>query len=318
MTQTIDFIVNPRASNGRCGRDWTQIIEPELAARGVRVRVHLTEHSGHGVDLARRLAESADTLVSVGGDGTHNEVVAGLVAAGVPRQTGSVGFLTLGTGGDFRKTLGLPVDPIVQISAILDDVRAGRGHRLDCGRLHYTDHEGQPAERGFVNIAGFGISGQVDAYVNTTTKAFGGLVSFFVATLRATLAWRNRRVRIRIDGEPLPEQAIYNVAVANGRWFGGGMMVAPMARPDDGLFDIVCLGDLTFAQTLGLTRHIYAGTHLALPKIWHRRGRVVEAESDTQVLLDVDGEPLGRLPARFEIVPEALRVVGMRDLPTDS
>ncbi len=290
---------------------------PELSAKGVTARVHLTEFNGHGVDLACGLAETADVLVSVGGDGTHNEVVAGLVAAGVPRQNGSVGFLTLGTGGDFRKSLGLPVDPIVQISAILDDVRGGRGRRIDCGRLRYTDHQGQIAERGFINIAGFGISGQVDAFVNTTTKAFGGLLSFFVATLRATLAWRNRPVRIRIDGEELPEQPIYNVAVANGRWFGGGMMIAPQARPDDGLFDVVCLGDLSFTETLGLTRHIYAGTHLALPKIWHRRGRVIEAASDAEVLLDVDGEPLGRLPARFEIVPEALRVVGMRDLPAE-
>lgn len=280
--------------------------------------MHLTEHGGHGVTLARGLADTAQFLISVGGDGTHNEVVAGLVAAGVPRTAGSVGFLTLGTGGDFRKTLGLPVDPVTQVEAIVEDIRNGKGRRIDCGRLHYTDHQGREAERGFVNIAGFGISGQVDAFVNTTTKAFGGLVSFFVATLRATLAWKNRRVRIRIDGEAMPEQAIYNVAVANGRWFGGGMMIAPAAQPDDGLFDVVCLGDLSFAETLGLTRHIYAGSHLGLPKIWHRRGRVVEADSTHAVLLDVDGEPLGRLPARFEIVPEALRVVGMRDLPGEA
>lgn len=274
--------------------------------------MHRTEYGGHGVELARDLAAGATVLVSVGGDGTHNEVTAGLVAAGVPLDTPRVGFLTLGTGGDFRKTLGLPVDPVTQITAILDDVEAGRSARIDVGRLTYVDHEGRTAERGFVNIAGFGISGQVDAYVNSTTKAFGGLVSFFVATLRATLAWRNRPVRIRIDGEDLGEVRLYNLAVANGRWFGGGMMVAPEAKPDDGLFDVVCLGDLSFVETLGLTRHIYAGTHLGLPKIWQRRGRVVEAESRDEVLLDVDGEPLGRLPAKFEIVPEAIRVVGLR------
>lgn len=308
----MDFIINPNASNGRCGKVWMREIDAELRRLGIRYREHRTRASGDAVALAQQLARPYATLVSVGGDGTHNEIVGGLLAGGLPLEGLRVGFLTLGTGGDLRKTLGLPTDPLAQLGAILSDAAAALTRPLDVGRLTYTDHAGVQRCRGFVNIASFGIGGEVDDRVNRTTKALGGFASFLIGTMRATIAYRNRSVRLKIDGQDLGEQRIFNVAVANGQYFGGGMHVAPNAKPDDGLFDVVVIGDIRLPEVLISGPRIYRGTHLGLDKVWERRARFVEASSDETVLLDVDGEQLGRLPATFEVVPEAIRVLGVR------
>ncbi|RMF13665.1 MAG: diacylglycerol kinase family lipid kinase [Candidatus Dadabacteria bacterium] len=303
------FIVNPRASNGRCGRIWRNILAPWLEREHPGHDVRLTERGGHATDLAREAAAAGRAVISVGGDGTHNEVVSGLLASD---RIGNIvfGCLTLGTGGDFRRTLQLPRDPIEQAAELLQDLADGQTIAIDAGRLEYIDHDGQQATRGFLNIASFGIGGEVDDRVNRTTKMFGGFASFLIGSIRANFAYRNRPVRITIDGKELPVAKVFNVAVANGRFFGGGMQIAPNALPCDGLFDIVSLGDLTFAQKLAFASRVYRGTHLSVPGVEVRRGRVVKAVSDDVVLLDVDGEQPGRLPATFSIVPEALLLLG--------
>lgn len=310
------FVVNPKASNGRCGRIWRRRIVPWLRREGHEYEVRRTESGGHAIELAQALSRENRAIISVGGDGTHNEVVTGLLRA-APDGGGSapVGFLTLGTGGDFRKTLQLPPDPLAQLEHILLDLASGRSRRLDLGRIRYTAHDGSETERGFLNIASFGLGGEVDDRVNRTTKMLGGFASFLIGTMRATLAYRNRTVRIRLDGRDLGEHTVMNVAVANGRFFGGGMHIAPTARPDDGLFDVVILGDFRLLESLRLAPKLYEGAHLEHAKSEIHRGRKVEAESDEEVLLDVDGEAPGRLPAVFEVVPEAIRVVGVRLSP---
>jgi diacylglycerol kinase family enzyme len=163
----------------------------------------------------------------------------------------------------------------------------------------------------FANIASFGVSGVVDRLVNESGKKLGRL-SFMLATARATWAYKNQRVQLVFDGGERVEATINTVAVSNGRFFGGGMMVAPNAEIDDGMFDVICMGDLTFADLLSSGRRIYKGTHLAMDKVTSRRAKVVEAEAIDPgglVELDVDGEAPGKLPARFEILPAALWVV---------
>lgn len=313
LNTSIHFVVNPNASNGRCGKAWERLIEPELVRRGVPARVHRTAAVGGGARIACELAEQdAPVVISVGGDGTHNEVSSGLLRAGRIPEGPQIGFLTLGTGGDWRKTLGLPVDPLVQLEAILSDLDLERCRRLDLGRIRYVDHAGVELERAFINIASLGLAGEVDERVNRTTKALGGFASFLIGTLRATLSYRPRTVSLRLDGEDLGEFRILNVAAANGRYFGGGMHVAPGARPDDGLLDIIVMEAVGIPGQLAMAPRLYAGTHVDLPHVQVLHGRLFEATSKETVLLDVDGEALGRLPAAWEILPEALRVVGSR------
>jgi YegS/Rv2252/BmrU family lipid kinase len=301
-------VFNPKAGSAMGARRRGAL---EEALRRTLPDVELTETSGPG-DGTRRAREAlragAEMIVSVGGDGTHHEVVNGFFEedGAVVREGAVLAVLPGGTGGDFRKTLGYGKNPL-ELVALLGD-RATRP--CDVGRLAYVDHEGRPARRHFINIASFGLGGLVDDLVNKSTKAFGGFVSFAVGTVRAMTRFRAQRVRVRLDGGPERVRTISVVAVANGRWFGGGMQIAPGAVLDDGVFDVVTLPEQTLGEAMLRGHRVYLGTHVKLPGVIVERARTVEAEPfdpDEAVLLDVDGEAPGRLPATFEMREAAIR-----------
>lgn len=303
----VDFVVNPNAANGRCGKLWPAV---EAVAQRIfpEVKSWHTCTSGDGIPLARQAVEDGAVLVvSVGGDGTHNEVINGLMQL---KERPRFAILSVGTGGDFRKTVGWPLDPVAAVQALL----LGQARPIDLGQMSYVDHEGQEAQRYFGNIASFGIGGLVDDMVNRTTKIFGGKASFLAGTLRATLAYRNQPVVVCADGKEVYNGPVYNVAVCNGKYFGGGMMVGPGAELSDGLFDLVIMGDLSFVQTVSMASTIYSGSHISRPGIQSFRCRSVEVTTESEkVMIDLDGEFPGHMPGRFEIVPEALHMVFPED-----
>jgi diacylglycerol kinase family enzyme len=198
-----------------------------------------------------------------------------------------------------------------ELAAACEVVAANKRRRIDVGRMSFIAHDGAQVHRMFANIASFGLSGVVDRMVNESGKRLGRM-SFFVAAVRAAWSYKNRRIQLRCDGEDRIDLTIQTVAIANGRFFGGAMMVAPEAEPDDGLFDVVALGDFGLGDMIKSGRRIYKGSHLAMEKVSTRRARVVEAESidpNDVIELDIDGEAPGRLPARFELVPSALSLI---------
>ncbi len=299
-------VVNPHSANGRTGREW-----PRIAAaleRAIGPFDHgLTEGPGHATALCREaLAGGAERIISIGGDGTNNEIINGFFRDGQPlNPQARLGFIPRGTGGDLRRTLGVGL----KLADCLPLLERDRTRPIDLGRCRFSGPDGQPLERLFINITSFGLGGLVDRAVNESSKALGGKTSFLLGTLRALWRYRNRRVRLKVDAAFDRELLINNIAVANGRFHGGGMQVAPTAAPDDGLFDVVVLGDLTKPAMLRLSRHIYKGGHLAHPKVFHLQGRRVEADSDEEVLIDMDGEQPGRLPITLDILPAALKVI---------
>jgi YegS/Rv2252/BmrU family lipid kinase len=302
------LIVNPRSAGGRTSRRWPQLREIIHYAYGT-FEVKFTRSPGDGTFLARKALEAgAELVVAMGGDGTINEVVNGFFDGERAIAPGAAfGVLPAGTGGDFVKSLGTPQD----IAEAARQLKRAEPRPIDVGRLRFVGHGGRPAVRHFINIASFGISGLVDQYVNTSAKALGGTVSFLMATLKASLRYRNPPVRLELDGGKAREGKIYNVAVANGRYFGGGMKVAPGASLDDGLFDVITIGDMGMSDLLLHGMDIYTGRHLQSPKVSLQRARRVDAapvEKDSVVLLDVDGEQPGRLPATFELITGALKV----------
>lgn len=298
-------VVNPNSANGRTGKEWPKIAD-ELARHDRDFQYVFTTHRGHATDLTcQGLKEGFDLIVAVGGDGTNNEVVNGFFEDEKPINSEAVfGCITRGTGGDLRKTLGTPRD-LGRAAALL---AGGSTRVVDVGHMTLIDHEGKRVSRYFINIASFGIGGEVDARVNRTTKALGGFVSFAWASLVSMVHYKNKPVRLTVDGKTVGDFKIFNCAVANGQYFGGGMHVAPYAKMDDGLFDIVVLGDFSRTETILEMNKIYNGTHVHNPKVQCLTGRVVEATSDEVVLLDVDGEQPGRLPSTFSVLPGALRV----------
>lgn len=301
-------IVNPKAGAGAAKRRIPEISRA-LEQEGLDHEVRETAGPGD----ARRLVDQARTdgiecVALVGGDGTLNEACqAYLDHSGNVVPGPDLALVPAGTGGDFRKTFGLGEG----IRDAVHRIARATPRPLDLGVLEVVSNDGDKVVRAFLNIASFGIGGLTDRIVNATPKWMGGRVAFYLGTLRAMLAYRNAPVVVRLDGQELCRGPILNVAIANGRFFGGGMKIAPDADPSDGLFDVVVLGDLDRIEAVGLSRRIYRGSHIGDGKVRVGRGSVVEAEPlhpAERVLVDMDGETPGRIPLRARCAAGALRI----------
>lgn len=299
------LVVNPRSGNGDTGRRWPDISAAVGRSVG-EMQWAFTESSMHAAALtARALQDGWDTIVAVGGDGTLNEVVNGFFQVpGGPPPGASLAVIPRGTGGDFRRTFGWAGD----LRTACERLKRPETRAIDVGLLSFIGPDGRATRRHFVNVSSFGVSGQVDREVERASKGLGGKLTFFLASVKAMWRFRDQRIRMRADGGPWEELTITTVAMANGRYFGGGMCVAPTAEPDDGLFDVTVWTGYTLMDFALKSRRIYDGTHVQLPGTRTFRARVLEAESEEEVLLDVDGEQPGRLPVKAEILPGALRL----------
>lgn len=303
------FIVNPHSETGKTGKNWPGI-QAQLKSRFGRFDVQLTEGPGHATALTREaLRNGATRIVSVGGDGTLNEVLNGWLEEDRPlNPEAELGLIMRGTGGDFRKSLGLEND----LNSYLDTLAKTPARRVDVGKVTLTGKDGQPVKRYFINIGSFGMGGDVVNLIENSPlhKHLGGTPGFLLATLQSMARFRPQRVRLKIDHTLDLQQSILHVAVANGQAHGGGMRVAPKAQIDDGWFELVVLtgvGPLEAAMTLP---RVYTGQHLEAPCVRYLRCRHLVAEPlDTAPLwLEVDGESPGKLPATFELLPRLINL----------
>ena len=244
------------------------------------------------------MREGARLLVVVGGDGSVNEV-----ANGIAGLDGEIAVIARGTGWDFVRTYGIPR----KVEAAVNVALNGRTREIDLGRAHFRRWDGSEAESIFANIASAGMSGAIAQRANETTKALGGKVSYAWATLTVFARWHNDDVLVTVDGERR-EGRMHDVVVANGRFFGGGMMICPEAQPDDGVFDVLLIGDLTKRDLLLTLPKTYKGRHLPHPKAELLQGAVVEIDAPRPLPVELDGEQPGTTPVRFEVVPKALRL----------
>lgn len=306
MTSDLVFIVNPASGNGRTGRHWRRYEAFLRRNLDARFEVQRTQHAWHAADLARSaVQEGATTIVSVGGDGTLNEVVNGFLdGTGRPWcREARLAVFSLGTGSDFIKTLGTTRE----VEDVARRLNAGETMAVDAGLCQY--HEaGVPRSRYFINVAQFGSGGAVVDRVNRTTKLFGGKVSFLLGILRTLPRYRNTAVAYEADGGPRMEGIVNNVVVANGRFFGGGLMPAPHADLTDGQLDVVVIGDVDFKTVRENLPALRRGEHLDLPSITHFRARSLRVWAGEE-MIDLDGECVGRQPLRFEVLPRAIRIV---------
>ncbi|HEY4120949.1 MAG TPA: diacylglycerol kinase family protein [Byssovorax sp.] len=307
------LVVNPRSSGGKTGAMFARMREPIERALGA-VDVAETGGPRHAVDLAREAALAGrETVIAVGGDGSIHEVVNGLMEA---RDKGAdktkLGVIGAGTGGDFRKSLGLEHRLDRYCAAIAD----GKTRRVDVARVAYTTHEGAPASAFFVNILSVGLGGLVDQYVARGSRLLGGTAAYFLASTRALIASEIGVVACSfwLDGALREEQIrTRNVAICNGRFFGSGMEVAPMARLDDGVLEVVDLGAAPRLKFALDSSRIYSGEHMKSPDVRHfrcdRLKLVLEnRQINERFLLDVDGEPLGTLPIEVTVDKGAIEV----------
>lgn len=306
MTADVVFVVNPVSGNGATGRHWKAYEALFRRHLGSGIEVRMTERPWHAAELAKEAATNgAGTIVSVGGDGTLNEVTNGLLdGTGRPWNPDTrLAVLSLGTGSDFVKTLRETRNP----EDLVHRLQAGHTRLVDAGVCEFAD-AGAPRSRYFLNVAEVGSGGAVVDRVNRTTKILGGKMSFLLAILRTLPRYRNTSIAYEADGGPRTEAVMNDLVIANGRFFGGGLQPAPKAELDDGLLDVVIIGDIDFKTTrknLGLLRE---GKHLDLPYVrWFRAKELVVHAGEE--MIDLDGEYVGRHAQRFQVVPHVIRLV---------
>jgi len=287
------FLVNPASGNGATGRRWPRLRE-RARELGLAGEALVSERPGHLTELARAAAAEHELLVVVGGDGTLNEVVNGLAG----RPDAEIAVLPAGTGQDFGRTYGIPTRFDDAIRVALE----GETMTIDLGRASFGGRE-----RYFANVGSVGMSGAVALRANSMTKALGGRITFYYALAREFARWRNTEVTIAFEGGGR-RGPMHDVVVANGQWHAGGMWVAPEASFDDGLFDVVVIGDVTKLDFLTTSPRLYRGGHVRHPRVEVLRSSWLSVEAAAPLPIELEGEPVGTTPVRFEVVPAALRV----------
>ena len=297
MTRAPVFLVNPASANGATGRKWPGL-RRRAEALGLAGEVRLSERPGHLTELAAEVAAEGGLIVVVGGDGSLNEVVNGATG-----HDAEIAVIPLGTGRDFGRTYGLPrrFDEAVRVAA------HGRARSIDVGRAVFSLPDGGTQTRLFVNAGSVGMSGAVARRTNAMSKRLGGRATFYSALVVEFLRWQNTAVTVQFEGGERHSR-MHDVIVANGQFLGGGMKLAPGAEPDDGLFDLVLVGDVSKLDFVTTSPKLYSGGHIGHPRIEVVQSPWVRVESETPMLLELDGEHGGTTPVRFDLLPGALAV----------
>jgi len=304
--QKIIVIINPASSAGRTGRRQREILAAIESRFGRRFSLFVTKRPTDATSSAREASlRGIELVIAVGGDGTIQEVVNGLMdASRASDRRPQLGIINAGTGHGFAQSLGLPAGLEAQCAGIA----SGSIRRVDIGRVAFSESTGRPVERYFVNECQAGIGGVVVEKVQSGHKKLGGFLGFGLATLATALSYPNRFIRFSLDDGPERSGTFIGIVAANGHAMAGGMRLAPRATVEDGELDILLMHGQTLVERLRNFPKIYSGTHLESPKFGYLRGRSISLTSEDQVPFEADGEPFGHLPCRIEVVPAALEI----------
>jgi diacylglycerol kinase (ATP) len=307
-------IVNPASADGATRENWPKFAS-DLRTHFGAFSVVFTEAKGHARELAAEAAtHSTKLIIACGGDGTISEVANGIIES---KQDVELAILPGGTGSDFRRTLTMPT----KIAAAARALRDGRARKIDAGRVTFVNDRGERETRFFINVASFGMStsvldrtssGEARKWIPAfAPRKLSSKLSYAAATLQTTLSSSPTEVQVQLDEQPERRLRIAEFCVANARYYGGGMKIAPEAKFDDGFFDIVTIGDASSFRILANAPRLYFGAHLRMNEVTHALARQVVARPVRRVeeiRVELDGEVVGRLPATFEIMPRVLRV----------
>ncbi len=307
-------IVNPAAADGATEENWPKIAS-DLRTHFGAFTVAFTEAIGDGRRIAAESASQGTKLIiACGGDGTISEVANGIIDS---KQESELAVLPSGTGGDFRRTLGLSTN----VAAAARALRDAKTRKIDVGRTIFVNDAGERETRFFVNVASFGMStavldrtssGESKKWIPAfAPRKLGNKISYAAATVQTTLQSEPTEIYLEIDDQEERRLRVAELAVANARYYGGAMKIAPDAKFDDGFFDIITIGDASAFRILANAPRLYFGAHLRMDEVTHTLAKQVNARpvnKDKEVRVEMDGEVVGRLPATFEVVPRALRL----------
>lgn len=299
------LIINPTAAYGKMRERW-RTIEPVLREENFVFDCVFTEYHLHAIELARAAVRAGyDLIVSVGGDGTLNEVVNGLFdESGAPINSNVVvGVIPSGTGGDFFRTAQISRDPLVAARQL---VRSTQTCLVDLGEMIF-EREGKVARRFFANAAGIGFDAEVAQRVEERGKHIGGTIPYYTALIETIWKYQNKDVVLRFENETV-EGRYNDIIVCNGKFLGGGMQVSPHSQLDDGILEVIAIGDMGRLEVVLNTPRLYNGTILEHPKVREYHVRTVTIEPRQTMMIEADGEVIGPGPATFCVRPAALRL----------
>ena len=294
-------IINPAARGGKTARQWPMISEL-LKRNDIPFDYAFTEGTGHGIDLAKEAVDAGyELVVAVGGDGTVNEVINGIVDKN-GRGRATLGIICTGTGRDCIRSLNIPDD----ISKACELLATRDCINIDLGRAEYIS-DGIKNQRHYINTAGLGFPASVAARTKSL-KRMGGTIPFLLAFATVFATYKANDIAFDIDGRMKQERYLL-IAINNGRYFGGGMKITPDADPCDGLLDVVTIKDVNKLRLIYNFPKLYKGTHVTHPKVDIYKAKSVDVQTSEKLLLQLDGEVVGEAPASFRVIPSALRVV---------
>ncbi len=307
MLLKTQVIINPESNQGRTKKRWNHIREI-LKSFIKEFKYEFTEKPLQASEISRAaIKEGTELIVGVGGDGTMNEIANGFFENQRPINPETrLGIVPSGTGSDFSRSLNIPFG----LKNAIQVITQAPSNKIDIGRVKFRNHSDSDEERLFLNVSDFGIGGEVVHRMNQ--ERMEKKASSYLRSLITTfMHYTHKRLRIKLDNEDIPLQEYMVGAISNGRIFGKGMKIAPEASLNDGLFDLVLVKGMTKFEFFRNVYKIYTGTHLSHPKISLLRGKKIDvnpAEQEEKVLIEVDGEQVGSLPATFEVIPTSLLV----------
>jgi diacylglycerol kinase (ATP) len=298
-------IVNPNAGNGKGKKDWTAI-SSLLTGAGFQYTVKFTERKGQAIDFTLEgITAGFRNIITVGGDGTLNEVVNGVFSNNICLTTEiSLGLIPVGTGNDWGRMFGIPLNYEKAIRIIADNKKMVH----DVGLISYFIGS-ERYNRHFINIAGLGFESVVVRRTNIQKdKGRGGKLIYLYSLLMSLLSYKNTEAEVVIDNVKLNAD-VFSINVGNGRYCGGGMRQTPNALPDDGLLDVTIINGMGKLEIIRNLRILYDGTILSHPKIDGYKCRNLKVSSDSILYAEADGESLGHTPVEFKIIPASINVI---------
>jgi diacylglycerol kinase (ATP) len=302
---SIHVIVNPHAAYGSAAQLWPRI-RLQLEHQGIRLVEHFTQGMMHATSIAGECIQNkASNIICVGGDGTLNEVVNGMLQSGVDRDhLPTLSMIPVGTGSDFSRTIGISKDIDQAVATTL----RGKVTDIDVGEVLFESGQSKWT-RYFINVIDIGLGGKVVRIVNRMPKNLGGFLTFLVSSLVALVTFRHMDIDIEVDQKHVDQGLMWIVGAANGQYFGGGMHMAPMARIDDGLLEILYVKDTSiFKFIVHILGKVYDGKHLDYHNVYHHQGRKIHIKSPQPCLIDIDGEEDKAYEVSISIIPKALKI----------
>ncbi len=298
-------IINPTANRGRSKAIWNQI-KPTLLGQGLCIREMFTEKPFHAQKLTSEgLYDGNDIVFAIGGDGTINEVVNGFFSNDKPiNENALLGVVRTGSCSDFAKTLQDESKKLNSETIVYNkDVNA-----VDVACVTYQNDDGNELRRYFINVADVGIGATTVEKVEKTYKKFGGKLGFFLGTLATVARYKNKHFEVLLDNQ-IHSDKYSAIIMANGKYFGGGMKVAPNAKLDNGLLNVITVGDLGKAEFIFNMLKVYSGKHLYHPNVKSYEAKNIRISAPDNFFVETDGEYFQGKTVEFSVLPKGIRVV---------